>query len=325
MFSNSRLLAVAALAVAFALGAGAGPVGVAEAQQPPGPHGRPEPEMLGIHWARGGGAPSSGKPSPLLTYHNGPILPAATVSPIFWGAKFGTDFLGDKQSGLNLFYAGANGSSYMGTNTEYNGIGGYVTTTVHANAVVTDLSKGPTGAPKTSTILAEVQKLVTSGVAAAPNSDGSSYYPVYIDGSRGTAGYCAWHSWGSVAYDYGDGAGTVTVPIQFGFFFNLDGDSGCDPQSTVANQSQGLKALANVSAHELSEAVTDPRGTGWYDRSGYENSDKCAWTFGGPSIQFTNGTAWKVQGNWSNAAYTAKAGYTSGGKQVIGCIDGTNP
>ena len=56
--------------------------------------------------------------------------------------------------------------------------------------------------------------------------------------------------------------------MQFGFFWDLDGDSGCDPQSTVAGVSQGLAALANVSGHELSEARTDPRSTGWYDDSG---------------------------------------------------------
>ena len=67
--------------------------------------------------------------------------------------------------------------------------------------------------------------------------------------------------------------------MQFAFFFNLDGDLGCDPQSTITTESQGLAALANVSGHELSEARADPRGSGWYDSSGQENGDKCAWTF----------------------------------------------
>ena len=56
---------------------------------------------------------------------------------------------------------------------------------------------------------------------------------------------------------------------------NLDGDAGCDPKSTIAGTSQGLAALANISAHELSEALTDPELNAWYDTAGNENSDAC--------------------------------------------------
>ena len=57
--------------------------------------------------------------------------------------------------------------------------------------------------------------------------------------------------------------------MQFGFFFNLDGDSGCDPQSPSSlGHSQGLAALANVSGHELSEMLTDPQLNAWYDQQG---------------------------------------------------------
>jgi hypothetical protein len=76
--------------------------------------------------------------------------------------------------------------------------------------------------------------------------------------------------------------------VQFAFFWNLDGDAGCNPQDTSGQHSQGLAALANVSAHELSEARTDPVGNGWFDCSGEENGDKCAWTFNVPLITFTN-------------------------------------
>ena len=96
---------------------------------------------------------------------------------------------------------------------------------------------------------------------------------------------------------------------------------GCDPQDGSGLHSQGLAALANVSGHELSEARTDPRNGGWYDRQGAENGDKCAWTFGAPSVLFTNGTKWKVQGEWSNAAYNGGTGYPNRSGQR-GCLDG---
>ena len=38
----------------------------------------------------------------------------------------------------------------------------------------------------------------------------------------------------------------------------------------------------NVVSHEHQEAITDPNGNAWYDMRGYENADKCAWTFGTP-------------------------------------------
>src|SRR5712691_7700840 len=105
--------------------------------------------------------------------------------------------------------------------------------------------------------------------------------------------------------------------------FKLDGDAGCDPQSTVAGESQGLAALANVSGHELSETLTDNHLNAWYDSNGSENADKCAWTFGTPFLTFSNGTQWKIQGNWSNNAFNLGIGYPNSSGQKA-CLDGGN-
>ena len=160
-----------------------------------------------------------------------------------------------------------------------------------ASADAVDTSAAPSHAPSTSSILAEVAR-------AYPTPDPSGYYPVYTDTPRGGAQYCAWHSYGTV-----NGKAYI-----FAFFFKLDGDPGCDPQSSVSKESQGLAALANVSAHELSESRTDPdAASGWFDSSGAENGDKCAWTFNVPSVNL-GGTFWKLQGEWSNAAYNSGTG-----------------
>ena len=37
--------------------------------------------------------------------------------------------------------------------------------------------------------------------------------------------------------------------------------------------------------------------------SGAENGDKCAWTFNVPLVTFSNRSQWKIQGEWSNAAF----------------------
>ena len=271
---------------------------VAAASADPGPDGMDAKNPAGK--VRPRGQAGHGKPSrsPNMTYHGGPIMTSASVKAIFWGANWGNgSFAGDKPGGIDSFYSGIGGSSYLGTNTEYTGSNGQVGTGVSYAGHVVDTSPAPSRAPSTSQVLAEVAKYVTSPVS-------NGYYPVYVDQPRGSAGYCAWHS-----------AGTINgVPVQFAFFFNLDGDPGCNPGSSPGH-SQGLTALANVSGHELSEAVTDPHLNAWYDSAGNENADKCAWTFNG--LESFGGQSWLIQGNWSNNAYNSRSGYDG-----AGCING---
>ncbi len=275
------------------------------------------PPMLGVHWAKGVTPPAtpdsriitSARRTPNMTYHGGVIMPTANVHPIFWGTSWPT-YTGDKISGMNSFYAGWSGSNYAKTNTEYTGSNGQVGSGATAAAAVIDGTTA-TGGNNTGPILSEVCKEISAGKVPLDTS-GNGYYPVYTDVARGSAGFCAWHSSGSCNGQR----------VQFAFFFKLDGDAGCDPQDTTTGHSQGLAALGNVSGHELSEAVTDPASPGaWYDSSGAENGDKCAWTFNVASVTFSNGTKWKVQGEWSNAAYTAGTGYPNSSGQK-GCLDG---
>ena len=244
-----------------------------------------------------------------MTYHGGPIMPTAVEKSIFWGSGWAT-YTGDKVTGIDSFYTGFSGSHYAATNTEYTGSNGRAGSTTTYQGHIVDTSTA-SGGSRASTILAEVAKQVAAGNIVLDTS-GNGYYPVYTDVPRGSAGYCAWHS-----------AGTINgIRVQFAFFWRLDGDPGCDPGDTTTGHSQGLAALGNVSAHELSEAMTDPASPGgWYDRQGAENGDKCAWAFNVPSVGFSNGSAWMVQGEWSNAAYTAGTGYPNLSGQK-GCLDG---
>ena len=244
-----------------------------------------------------------------MTYHGGKILPSTTVKAIFWGPSWATS-PGDKVTGLDSWYAGFGGSNYARTTTEYNGTNGFVGTSSTYQGHIVDTSTAASG-NNTSAILAEVCKQAAAGNIVLDNS-GNGYYPVYTDLPRGNAGFCAWHS-----------AGTCSGQlVQFAFFWKLDGDAGCDPGDTSGLHSEGLAALANVSGHELAEAMTDPASPGaWYDRSGAENGDKCAWTFGGPLATFSNGSKWKIQGEWSNQAFTAGTGYPNSSGQK-GCLSG---
>ncbi len=270
-------------------------------------HGQADPPMRGIVWARGAKAKPGGG-SPDLVYHGGPVMASgAYVEAIFWGAGFGTDTQ-DKIGWMQTFYSGLGGSKYDGTNGEYTQTDGQ-----HVGSGVTwggshlDTSPAPNSGNRTSAILAEVCSTIGTPVA-------NGFYPVYIDQPR-HGSYCAYHS-----------VGTCNgVTVQFAFFYDLDGDAGCDPQSPSTDYSQGVAALGNVTGHEISEALTDPHLDAWYDQNGAENADKCAWTFGASLLPLRNRSTWKVQGNWSNAAYDANQGYTDPSAGFVrGCIDGTN-
>jgi hypothetical protein len=240
-----------------------------------------------------------------MTYHGGKIMPTTNAAAIFWGTSW-ANYSGDKVSGMDSWYQGFGNSNYAKTSDEYTGTNGQVGPTLTYLGHYTDTSAS-TGGGNAGVILSEVCKVITN-----PDPSGNGYYAVYTDTPRGNANYCAWHSAGSCG----------GVPVQFAYFFKLDGDAGCDPGDTSGLHSQGLAAISNVSGHELSEARTDPANPGaWYDGSGAENGDKCAWTFGAPLVGFSNGTQWKIQGEWSNAAYTAGTGYPNSSGQK-GCLSG---
>jgi hypothetical protein len=270
----------------------------------------PPADVHGVSWTR----EESGlraRRSANMTYHGGKIMPTAVTKNIFWGASWASD-TSDIISGLDAWYTGYSNSNYSGTVTEYTGTNGGIGRATSHQGHVIDTSAAA-GGGNTATILAEVCRQITS-----PDPGGNGYYAVYTDLPRGSAGYCAWHASGTCA-------GRV---VQFAFFWKLNGDPGCDPSDTSGLHSQGLAALANVSGHELSEARTDPSTTtatgspGWFDSSGAENGDKCAWTWGALLITFSDGNRWKVQGEWSNAAFTAGTGYANSSGQK-GCLGGS--
>ncbi|HZC46613.1 MAG TPA: hypothetical protein VE243_09060, partial [Candidatus Acidoferrum sp.] len=105
------------------------------------------------------------------------------------------------------------------------------------------------------------------------------------------ANYCAYHA-------YGTCNGHL---IAVAYLPNLTGVRGCTISSISSNSfSNGGQSMANVAAHELSEAITDQFLNAWYDASGQEVGDKCAFQFG-PPVTLSNGSVWQLQEEWSNA------------------------
>jgi hypothetical protein len=240
-----------------------------------------------------------------MVSHGGAILVANKTQAIFWGTSW-TSYTGDIVTGLDTFFGGFGGSNYAKASTEYTGTNGQVTAASSYLGHVIDATAAPSKALSVTSAVAEACNVTNN------NPDPNALYLIYTETGAGHVSYCAWHSYGTCS----NGA-----PVQVAYMPNITGIAGCDPQDTFGTgHSQGLAALANVTAHELSETITDPRNGGWYDSAGAENGDKCAWSFTGP-VKLSNQSVWKLQGEWSNNAYTSGTGYANNSGQK-GCLQG---
>lgn len=78
---------------------------------------------------------------------------------------------------------------------------------------------------------------------------------------------------------------------------------------TSPNNDIPADAAANVSSHELTEAITDPELNAWFDSGGNEIGDICAWDFGltytwdgGLANEMWNGHFYTLQTEYDNNA-----------------------
>ena len=247
-----------------------------------------------------------------IFYHGGPIIYATKVAAIYWssatiyngGPAPGTKGTGAQDGSLiGFFLRNLGGSRYFNINTTYfDGTGAHVQNSVTYTQFWAD-ANGPSGTVSD----AQVQQEVLNGFASgALTFDPSTLYAVFsgpgvnLGGGFGTQ-YCAYHghfssSLGDVKYavmpyDWSDPVGCAAI-------------SGSGPNGDAA-----ADAEVNTLAHETEETTTDEDLNAWYDRRGFENADKCAWTFGATYTTANGSTAnmnlggrdFLVQQNWVNA------------------------
>jgi hypothetical protein len=218
-----------------------------------------------------------------LIDHGGRIVPNSNIYYIWWGNQ--NAWPTDATAGLTALASGLNGSSFLnGIFPQYMRVSGVATAYKQS---LYDASAPPTRGPKTSTIVAEACKVIS---ANGLNPDPTAIYMVLTSNFPGRVNYCAWHS-------YGNCNGTT---IQVAYLPNTTGVSGCnDPVFSCNGYSQGTNSIANVLSHEFSEAITDATASAWYDSSGSEIGDKCAWQFQS-CVNLTSGS-WQLQMEWSNS------------------------
>ncbi len=222
-----------------------------------------------------------------LINHGGPVITSAKVVLIFWGPSFNNTSSPDHTYATTIISF----RNQFGTTPEYNTITEY-------GAQLSNLGSGTADWFDTSTPPANVTDASVQGEVnrylANHTFNASTIYEVVIPStsysSSGTStscggpalAYCAYHSW------IGSGTTATKYSIQ-----PYPSCSGCQVAGWTAVQNQ-----EHFVTHETREAVTDPTGTTWYDGSGNEADDKCAWS---PTPFFGTG-GYGYQYEWSNKA-----------------------
>jgi hypothetical protein len=253
-----------------------------------------------------------------LAYHLGRVMRTNKVYAIYWvPAGFSTS--AGYQSLINGFFTNVAQASGKTTNVYYGDTqysdgtgkiaykssygGSYVDTNTFPASGCTD--------PYTSVCLTDLQlqteisrviklkkwspSLTTAFFLFTPRNVGSCV------GAACAYGYfCAYHS------SFGPSSSpTLYANEPYASFVPAACDAGQHPNGDDAD------ATLNVVSHEHNETITDPLGNAWFDAAGYENGDKCAWSFGTPlgstaSGQYNQliGTGkYYLQQEWSNATH----------------------
>jgi hypothetical protein len=130
-----------------------------------------------------------------------------------------------------------------------------------------------------------------------------------------SAAYCAYHSQAASSTIYAN----MPFPIyESNTGFTCSSDSRF-PTIETPNHNADADTEISPTSHEINEAITDPdTSSGWYDSSGFENGDECAYIYGSTHgfsghlyNQVINGHRYLTQEEFSNRSF-----FNSGG----GCL-----
>jgi hypothetical protein len=219
-----------------------------------------------------------------LINHGGPVQSTPHVYVDFWGSWGTTGDPNGERSYLTNFLEGVCGTSWLSTVAQYGG--GW-----RCNLLVATWNDNVTipSHPTDSQIQAEAANADTHFAAGT-----SANVEIVVATPHGhsTSGFgtqwCAYHGAVSSRHNI-----TYTnLPYQ--------SDAGFSCGEGSVNNPGTLDGVSIVEGHEMAESITDPLLNAWYDSSGQEIGDKCAW-INLKNISTSHGT-FPVQPLWSNSA-----------------------
>ena len=218
-----------------------------------------------------------------LVDHGGPVITAPKVVFIFWGWSSGDSYTSALQNFRN-----SGMYNYTRMLTQYRNAAGSASSNFGGSSNDKFDASQPPQAVTDSAVQAEVTKYFGGA------EDASTIYEVVIpatsysvDGTSTSCGgphlaYCAYHG------NFSDGGRDVKYSIE-----PYASCSGC--QTSGFNDAQNQMHFV---IHESREAISDPDLNAWYDRSGNEADDKCAWS---PTPFIDQSTGFAYQYEWSNS------------------------
>lgn len=227
-----------------------------------------------------------------ISYHGGPQINTPAIYIIFygnWNQNNGSDTPQGQQ--IIVDWAQSVGASAHFAINQTFSVNGQPVSGQATFGGATTMTGNYSKRLRDSQILSTVSSAISSG-ALGPFNPNGVYFLVTSSDVTATSGfctqYCGWHT--SSTQSYGR--------LRYSFVGNANRClSSCAAQKVSPNGNAGVDGAISVLTHELEEATTDPDPrSGWVDASGYENADKCAWTFGHNQVQLPNGS-------WANMSF----------------------
>lgn len=271
-----------------------------------------------------------------LLYNGGPVMTELTIYSIFWAPSTlqsgaSTTMTPGYRKVLTNLASDYSGHALDNNNTQYYQTVGTTTTYVSGlpAAVWTKGATAPSyvdtdpypgsGCTDTDTpgncitdaqIQAEIAKVMT---AQGWTGGIDKIFMVYTAQGEGSCFdststqcaytyYCAYHS-----YFLSGSTPVVYANMPYG------NPSNCQVSGTPSpNNNAAADTVATAAAHEITEAVTDPELDAWFDASGNEIGDLCAYNYG--TNRFDGGKANQV---WNGHYYELQMMYDNA---VAGCV-----
>jgi len=217
---------------------------------------------------------------PVLEYHGGAII---TGSPKVYFIYYGRTWATAEKELLRTFATGLAASNWMGM-TNYQA--GMSTSFQFAGSGRSNFKK------KRGSALdyADMKSIVLQAIEDGLPKSGSALYVVLTSREVSVEDFCTvmcgYHYW--IPF-------TSVETLKYAFVGNAveQCPTACMAQSVSPNGNVGVDGMANHIAHELTEMISDPEGTAWFDSTGNENADKCAWTFGN-TLTLKSGAAYNA-------------------------------
>ena len=266
-----------------------------------------------------------------VAYYGGKVMTAPTVYAIYWAppklqngaatgwstayqnlqTQFLTDFSGSGLAKNNTqYYQAVSGvKTAIGSTTKVGGV--YLDTTAYPASGCKD-SATPAGCLSDAQLQAEIKKVIT--LKGWPASGINNLYFIYTAKGEGS---CLGSDCANVIYcGYHSAYGTAAAPTLYAHVPYAN-DAGCHvPKSP--NNNIDADSAANISSHELIEAITDPLvgfatvygpPLAWYNATYGEIGDICNGQVGtnsyggGTANQSWNGHLYELQMEYSNTKH----------------------